>query len=985
MAGLEDKLQKLVSLGITDYEVVSSSLEEGSIRMTRHIRSHEEAVAASPPFGAGELEGYYLWETVESETAGGGHTLTYTYKDAVGYLDAIPCVLESTELKGLGGNKGNGLVSVESVLAICKRDAAAAGVTLEYGGMGGYMAVFSGSSGSVWSTLQEIIRWVPDVQSSCQGNTVKLYRAGMGGTAAGEGGTLALAATASIDLAGIQRGALTVGSCTVDLGQLYDSYASEHDWELYRSSHVANALAFCPEASAAMEGSTLLFTAREAGAAGNGIALGFEVATTHEETRQLQLATPGNDNYNFTWCEIAVTHFPQGRLQRLSIQCRSNANKAFTQEPRWLGVWEATEDGQGWTRLAVSENAVTQAIGQASVWLFDGTASLAGRKLRLTLLDSPEADWQQASVFAARVRPVTEETRGAQLVEDSGYRGDYVPELTLAYAVDVLDDPPPMQAFSGGKDAAAGAAGEVRYTHLISRTVQESMDNLAPPVVAARGRYSFEIPAGESIYQPGAFVYQIPLEDDSSGGNSGGDRVAQQAQAAQDAGTWMLVKGRAVPTGWEMASDGKAVDMCEEAKGDGEWLGFWASFASCRILKRISPGCLAFGTPVFEVVPGAEAYPDDSDSDGDDSGAAPSSGKLQSVYGEDDGVPANYKEDWKGEDKLYVLHSGSFPAGAKARDNVSGLRFCHGTLKQFVWVKSKYSGTASAKEAQAFFSGVMLDKDKKERHYICLKLESVFINRRRKRYQVGTNALGADDPDVETGSGDDGDSDASGDSSLDNGLKMADYYTALYEYYKATRALGQPEVEVSLYGVEGYVPGVTPLSAVFATLGVDYTAARVTWNAADKTLTASNRRKDILGVDDLLQRQTLGKQSAVSSASNARMGSGPEDYGDQPGGGDNPGGGEEEGYPMVSPSISVSLVVEAQAQQLEPFQIYTDDEGEHWINGGVLPGPAGLIRVEPTNIESAWQENREFYVRARWDSGQRKYVAKVLYHSKETD
>lgn len=962
--------EQLQSLGVTDYEITTSSLEAGEIRIRFHIRSHGDAAAAIPPFDLESIPGY-LWSTEDSESADGGRTITYVYKDAVGYLDAIPCVLDQSELLPLPGS-GERLVSVESVLAACARSAAKAGVSLTYSGIGGYMAVFSGSSGSIWSTIREVIKWVPDVQSSCVGSSVRLFR--------GKGGQ-AVAATASIALDGLASGVLSVGSCRVDLGALYARYANRYDWERHRSVLVANDLVCCPEAAVAIDGASLRFTAREAGEAGNAIAFRFEVATTHMESGKWSTAK-GTDNYNFVWCELSVV--PIGRLKQWSIQCRDNANKAFTQEPRWLGVWEEMADGQGWTRLAVSSHSVAQAVGQPSVWGFDGSVVLSGRKVRLVLLDSPEADWQESSVFAARVSPVSAETMGTQLVEANGYRGEYVPQIEVVTEEEVPDAPPPMQPFSGGRDAGAPPEVEpIGYAYLVNRTVRTSLDNMPPPVVAARGRYRFEIPAGASIYQPGTFVYQIPYDSgeggdnpDEGGGNS--DAAAVIAANQEQSNPWSLVKGKKVPAGWQVAAAGEALDMRNEVQKKQEWLDFWASFASCRILKRISAGCLSLGTPVFEAVPGNEAFADDAELE-EDSSAAPSSGKLESVYGEEDGVPANYKEDWTARDNLYVLWAGSFPAGARNADNVRQLRFCHGSLKQLVWVSRQYSGTASAKEAQEFFAGVMLDKDKKERHYICLKLDAVFINRRRTRYQQGTLRLAPDDPDYDA-SLDSGAADS--DSADDTPLRLPDYYAALLEYYKATRALGQPEIEATLYGVTGYVPGETPLAAVFAALGAHYTAATVTWNAKDRTLAVSNKRKDILGVDDLLQRQSLGRQSTSIARQNRDMGQSPSQGDDDDGNGEDGEEGKEEAYPMVSASISVSKIIEAQAQRLEPFQIYTDDDGAHWINGGVLPSPAGLLRLEPTNIESAWAANREFFVRARWDASQRQYVAKVLYHSK---
>lgn len=947
-------------LGITDYKVTTASLAPGSVSVTYAVRDSAQEFAAPRRLVAGNFSGT-LWETCEQETAGGQHTVTYTYKDAIAVLDATPCCLTVDSLYPgrRATRRERALVPIRRVLEACARAASRAGVSLGYSGFDGkILGVFMGGSGSIWSCVLEALRWCPNARSVCRGNSVELYNGDRGcapaipmsAAALSDAGADGAAATASIDLAGQKAGVLAVGGLSVDLGELYAKYARKYDWERNRAVIVANALVCCPEASVEADGQVLRFAARTAGTEGNSIPLSFEVRGTHKEETQAG-PVPGDSNADFKWCCIAAP--PAGELTGLTLQCRSNASGRMPGEPCWLAVWEQGEDG-AFACLGVSANAAAQAAGAACRWLFGGLA-LSGRPIRLCLLDAPAPAWNDSLWLCARCSAAAD---GSFFMGAAG-KAAFLPEIAYSLLVDAPDAAPAIEPFSGGADpeAPAGPPPPVTYTHLVSRTVTTSADDSPPPVVAARGKYNFSIPAGADPFQAGAFVCFIPY-DSADGAAAGGDDAKRLRQ--EEALPWQTVKGLRVPDNWERA-DGEGLNMRAKVGNGGHWQKFWQRFKAARILAKIAPGCLAFGQPVFEPMPVDEAYPPDEEEEELAGGASPAplSPALVPDFGEKDGAPANYKEfDKSGLDRLYVLAKGSFPASAKAADNPRGLRFCHGTLKQFVWLESAYAGTAPKDEAAAFFEGVMTDALGKRRRYACLSLSAVFINRRSKKFQVGTCRLAPGDEDYDAGA----DAGASGDV-----LREQDYYSALLAFYKASRSLGGAEVEATYYGVQGYEPGETPLEAVFT---AGFTAGNATWDAKSRTLSVSNSRRGILGVDDLLQRLQMGRQSRLSDMMNSACDPPPPEEGEE---------GAQQDYPMVSPSVSVSVETGANARRLEPFQIYVDEEGEHWINGGVLPSPAGLIRFEPASIESVWRAGREFYVRAKWVAARSAWEPKIVY------
>lgn len=500
-----------------------------------------------------------------------------------------------------------------------------------------------------------------------------------------------------------------------------------------------------------------------------------------------------------------------------------------------------------------------------------------------------------------------------------------------------------------------------------------------PPVVALRGRYEFTLPEGQSIFQPGAFVYHVPVEEVSVAVRNSATKSEldqQQTAAVQAAcGEWHIVKGYEVPAGWQTVNDGEAVDMRTAVSNGTACHEFWRRYLP--EIRKTNVSCLAFGAAVFEPMPVADAYPE---ADEDDETSTLAGVKLlKPPLLESRNGPANYEEFTAGgNQKLYVCYEGQFPASSDSRGNVSGLKFCRGTLRQYVWLKKAYTGVLSGKEVMAFFAGTMKvageDGAEDMVSYTQLTLDGVFINRRRTRYQSGTNGQPA--ATVDANPGDTGGTTGSGSSSSETAeLSQRDYIQALTDYYNSRS--GGSHGSIRLAEVSAYRHGDQ--------FGVLKSAR---WNPFTGELTLTTGAGGPVGVDAILQRQQVGKMQALADMQSdfARQTLPPVKDTEVPGGSGSDGDdGDEESdnYPMVGGGASAGHRVDSMAARLEPFAVYMEDDGRMMMNGGPLPSPAGIIDVQPTDISEQWKAGREFFVKARWSRSTKQWEAVVLYRDPE--
>lgn len=509
----------------------------------------------------------------------------------------------------------------------------------------------------------------------------------------------------------------------------------------------------------------------------------------------------------------------------------------------------------------------------------------------------------------------------------------------------------------------------------------------------------FKVPEDASEYQEGALVVDVDIdrtrepqvereswEYDPTKEGARRD-ILRQAERAnrlrEDTQKWMTVKGTPIPEGWAVA--GGAVKMNVPHVKDREaWQRFWAQFGAFKVLGEITEG-FAFGKPYFFPIAAEEAYPPD---DAPEFEEAPRIGALRPHVREVSNVPANYKL-LTPSDNMHLLVEGSFPASSKAGGNVGGLHFCKGCLKQYVFIDGNLEGI-SKEQATAFFKGSYKFKGK-TRRFTCLKVEGTFIDRRRKRFQEGTNKRAPEDPDynedIDGGRG----WHVVGERTEDDpepqqGLSKADYIAAAKEYLAACGNMGTAgrTEEISAHVVGGdFDPGLT-VDDVFAVLGMAPAASGgYSYDSSSREVTARGSAGQAANfeLDDFLTRRRAVKEAAWldwkerhKDAVEAK-----ERERDTAGGAEPPeypltplewqAEREKDNYPMVSPSISASAGVSNEDAPLNPFQVYAD--GEKWfINEGEMASARyGVLKFLTTDITSIWKANRSFYVKVAPESG----------------
>lgn len=510
----------------------------------------------------------------------------------------------------------------------------------------------------------------------------------------------------------------------------------------------------------------------------------------------------------------------------------------------------------------------------------------------------------------------------------------------------------------------------------------------------------FKVPEDASEYQEGALVVDVDIdrtrepqvereswEYDPTKEGARRD-ILRQAERdnrlREDTQKWMTVKGTPIPAGLAVA--GGAVKMnIPHVKDREKWQRFWAQFGAFKVLGEITEG-FAFGKPYFFPIAAEEAYPTD--------GGAPEFeeatriGALRPPVREFSNVPANYKL-LTPSDNMHLLVEGSFPASSKAGGNVGGLHFCKGCLKQYVFIDGNLEGI-SKEQATAFFKGSYKFKGK-TRRFTCLKVEGTFIDRRRKRFQEGTNKRAPEDPDynedIDGGRG----WHVVGERTEDDpepqqGLSKADYIAAAKEYLAACGNMGTAgrTEEISAHVVGGdFDPGLT-VDDVFAALGMAPAASGgFSYDSSTREVTARGSAGQAANfeLEDFLTRRRAVKEAAWldwkerhKDAVEAK-----ERERDTAGGAEPPeypltplewqAEREKDNYPMVSPSISASAGVSNEDAPLNPFQVYAD--GEKWFinEGEIASARYGVLKFPTTEITSIWQANRSFYVKVAPKSG----------------
>lgn len=567
---------------------------------------------------------------------------------------------------------------------------------------------------------------------------------------------------------------------------------------------------------------------------------------------------------------------------------------------------------------------------------------------------------------------------------------------------------------------------------IVRHTVDYDKGNEPPPCVVGvtsvggLQHVAFVVPEGANPQQRGALVVDVDFARTLTprvreSWEYDPERAAEVARAEirrsirgnnstqEKTQPWMLVKGTPIPDGWKIAQ-GNVKMNTPHAKDAEKWQKFWAQFGACKILGKITKG-IGFGAPYFFPIAALDAYPPEE---------APAFVEDKAKLGkplappvtETSNVPANYKVLGPGEN-VHLLVEGSFPASSKAGANIGGLKFCKGAFKQYVFITENPEGI-SREEALALFPGsyeyTVKDKDGNDKQRICrftcLKVEGVFINRARKRFQQGTNKQAPGDPDYN----EDKDGGAGwhiiGDRTEDDpeptqGLTKTDYIEAAKAYLAAcgnAGTAGRTE-EITAHVMDGDFDASLTVDDVFAALGMAPAASGgFSYDSSTREVTArgSAGQSAQLELDDFLTRRRAVKEAAwldwkERHRDNSEME--PRERVDA----DEPPAvypltssqvqdeKEAESYPMVTGGPSASSGVSSESMPLNPFQVYADGD-TMYINEGELGTPSGPIFCEKRAIpEAKWKEGRKFYVKAVWDKTAHRYVARYKYYDPPED
>ncbi len=476
--------------------------------------------------------------------------------------------------------------------------------------------------------------------------------------------------------------------------------------------------------------------------------------------------------------------------------------------------------------------------------------------------------------------------------------------------------------------------------------------DLIPPVVAMTGRLQMVLPEDGNVRAPGAFIYHVR---ESGAHGASHEEVKKAAQAAAlEMAPWQIVQGKAAPLTITNAL-GNVNRREKAAEAPAKILEWWGGTAGFTLLKKLGTSRLTFGKALFEPVAQSDAYPPDDT---------------------ENPAPANYASpaQWG---TLYLLTDGSFPARPEASENIGGLEWCRGKLSQYVWITpgSTLPSGVSREQVMDFFAGthpVLDGNTKKQTRYALLTLDGVWINRRRVRYREGDNHT---TPSAATMAlSEAAETDAISSPTSPSGPD-ADYATALQDFFAATRKLYY-DGSITLTDVRGCPGELLAHGINIRGLQPEWETMLTPCNAVDydpilrrATLTLGSR--DSLTIDELLERQDLGRVQAASRTSgdtdNPLDPTPDNDYSGSEGEGDASDYGE-----MVAPSINASIAAYTAGRPLNSWEAYP--EGDKWyMNGGSVATPSGWVTVEAMDITPYYKPNRKFY--AEWSDK----AGKIIY------
>lgn len=441
-------------------------------------------------------------------------------------------------------------------------------------------------------------------------------------------------------------------------------------------------------------------------------------------------------------------------------------------------------------------------------------------------------------------------------------------------------------------------------SHLLQSVSFQPRTDIQVPVCALVGDIHQTWPGGADIRTLGAFVYAVPMKNNTGAGNQK-----------------MIVKGVPVPKRRQFLRSieefklEKIAPQTDEAKFI---LSMFPEYAPFLLYMQV-------GSVLVNVVSKAD-FSDELEEDDEDAK-----------------IPANYDdkpETWEGAgvNSIFVHTEGSFPAASTSHKNVSGLKWCKASLSVVLGVIVTRD-TDLPKElhdlAQELFPGRRRSNGERWA-YVRKTLTCNLIDKRRKVYNAANANLCAGDADYKTEQ-----------PEYDEATR-ADYISAMEQYFDSASKL-QHEGNIELKLTEDLNPAamtgrlirVNGLRPEWARAEMNSVVRSVSWDYQRGQLSLTTGPRSTMGFDELLERRLLARNRGSEEAQRMNIAFDRDD---------EEGAAAEDSALSISPSITAGTDKESSGRWHKPFTLYFqngDPEGTVFLAGGVIR----LSRQQVFNIE----------------------------------
>ncbi len=429
--------------------------------------------------------------------------------------------------------------------------------------------------------------------------------------------------------------------------------------------------------------------------------------------------------------------------------------------------------------------------------------------------------------------------------------------------------------------------------HLLQSVSFQPRTDIQVPVCALVGDIHQTWPSGADIRTLGAFVYAVPLKNNTSAGNQK-----------------MIVKGVPLPRRRQFLRSveefklEKVAPMSDDARFLLSMFPEYAPFITY----------LSVGSVLVNVVSKSD-FIDDLEEDDEDSK-----------------IPENYDdkpETWEGAgfNAIFVHTEGSFPAASTSSKNVSGLKWCKASLSVVLGVIVTRD-TDLPKElhdlAQELFPGRRRSNGERWA-YVRKTLTCNLIDKRRKVYNTANANLCAGDADYKTEQ-----------TEYDEATR-ADYISAMEQYFvSASKLQHEGNIELKLTedlnpaAMTGRLLRVNGLRSEWARAEMNSVVRSVSWDYQRGQLSLTTGPRSTMGFDELLERRLLARNR--SSEESQRMNIAFDND-------DEEGAAAEDSALSISPSITAGTDKDSSGRWHKPFTLYFqngDPEGTVFLAGGVV-------------------------------------------------